>query len=113
MNYFSVLSQVPFLNDELDVAVLEIKDPDNLPPPLSLSIKAVPEQELTEVSTIGFRHSGQLSKFVEPGCDVIMADSDRAMAAIKWLRDEERRHRCNLLIDGKEHTTVNWNYDSK
>ena len=113
MLFFSISSQVPFLNDELDVAVLQLNRTDNLPPPLSLSTKNIPEQDFKDISTISYRQAGQPQKFIETGCGIFKQDSDLATAATKWLKDEERRQRCSLIIAGKEHSTLNWNYNGK
>ena len=107
------ISQVPFLNDDLGVAVLEIRESNSLPPPLSVSTKVASDMEITEVMTVGYRHCGTLKKFVESGIDIIMQESERALEAMEWLRVEERKHRCSLILDGEDHATANWNYHSK
>ena len=93
--------------------MLEIKEPVGLPPPLSVGTKDVPDTELTEVMTVGYRLCGTLKMFVESGCDVIMKDSERAFEAMEWLRVQERKYRCSLILDGEDHTVLNWKYDSK
>ena len=115
MSFDRFVPHVPFLNDDLGVAVLEIKDPVGLPPPLRVSAKDVPDSEQTQVMTAGYRlgTGGVQKKFVESGIDVIMKDSERAQEAVKWLGGEERKYRCSLILDGKDHTALNWKYDSE
>ena len=54
------LLQVHFLNDGIGVAVLEIREPNSLPLPLSISTEDISDMEKTEVLTVGCRHCGTL-----------------------------------------------------
>ncbi|XP_053377909.1 uncharacterized protein LOC123528709 [Mercenaria mercenaria] len=108
---FHFTQLVSFLDDELNVAILEIVDVDDLPPPVILSRKDIEAVKVNEVAVIGYGHKGTHSKHLDIKCQLVTPESDRATKALKWLKLEERKHRCNLLVRQKDPTAVYWHYD--
>ena len=33
------------------------------------------------------------------------------LQALKWLKLEERKHRCNMLVKHRDPAPINWHYD--
>lgn len=103
--------QVTFLDDELNVAILEIMTDEPLPPPIVLSKKDIEAAKVTKVALIGYGHKGSQSKHLDIKCEVVKPESERATKALKWLKNEERRYRCNLLVKNVDATGIRWHYN--
>lgn len=76
---FRLCSKVAFLDDSLNVAVLEVApSPEALPPPLALSRKNISSVGVSDVAVIGYGHRGSVSKHLDTKCAIIQPESDRA-----------------------------------
>ncbi|XP_052264142.1 uncharacterized protein LOC127867140 [Dreissena polymorpha] len=109
---FRLNSQVCYLDDDLNVAVLEVLDsPESFPPPVVLSRKHLPSQDVTDVAVIGYGHGKSQSKHLDIQCDLVKPISERANEALRWLKREERKQRCSLHVKGKDASLVTWHYN--
>ncbi|XP_053375266.1 antiviral innate immune response receptor RIG-I-like isoform X2 [Mercenaria mercenaria] len=81
------IEKVIFLNQDLDVAVLELANSDStLPPKMQLSKDDVDILNVKEVSLIGYGHPGKsYIKHLDPRCKLISAQSHRFLEAHTWL----------------------------
>ena len=75
---FGFRKLVPFLDETLNVAVLEISEPEGLPPPLVLCMKDARKVDGQEVTTIGYGLPGSYKKHINIRCKIVKQDSNRA-----------------------------------
>ncbi|KAL4226536.1 hypothetical protein ACF0H5_014521 [Mactra antiquata] len=108
---FHLCQLVSFLDDKLNIAVLEVYEYDSLPPPVTLSRKDIDLVKVNEVAVMGYGHRGSHSKHLDTKCALIKPDSDRAKQALKWLKIQERNRRCELMVDNQDTSSLNWNYN--
>ncbi|XP_053380815.1 uncharacterized protein LOC128548982 [Mercenaria mercenaria] len=94
-------------NVDLDVAVLEVTNPSNLPMKLNLC-KA--ESGVTNVSLIGYGHPGQIKKCLDPKCEIVHPNSHRILSAQAWLQQNINYFKSALHGIGRNSALVDKGY---
>ncbi|XP_053380796.1 uncharacterized protein LOC123549420 isoform X2 [Mercenaria mercenaria] len=92
---------------DLDVAVLEISNPSNLPMKLNLSKT---ESGVTNVSLIGYGHPGQIKKCLDPKCEIVHPNSHRILSAQAWLQQNRDYFKSALHGIGRDPALVDKGY---
>ncbi|XP_053380797.1 uncharacterized protein LOC128548974 [Mercenaria mercenaria] len=94
-------------NVDLDVAVLEISNPTNLPQKLKLRKAAT---WATEVSLIGYGHPGTPNKHLDPKCQIVTPSSKRIQSAQALLQQNSGYYRSELGKMGLDPGLVDTGY---
>ncbi|XP_053390917.1 uncharacterized protein LOC128553765 [Mercenaria mercenaria] len=94
-------------NVDLDVALLEVTNPSNLPMKLNL---CKDEIGVTNVSLIGYGHPGQIKKCLDPKCEIVHPNSHRILSAQAWLQQNKNFFKLALHGIGRNPALVDKGY---
>lgn len=95
-------------NEALDVAVLEIADPRDLPRSMFLSKE---EFSGSDISLVGYGNpKNPYRKYLDPKCKVIKPDSQRMRSVLAWLQQNRMTFKGALFECGQKPESVDLGY---
>lgn len=97
-------------NHELDVVVLEISNPFNLPMKMNLRTSDIDAVGITNVSLVGYGHPGQPKKCLDPTCQIINPSSEIIRLAQAWLQTKFTYYRSAIQEMARNPGLVNSGY---
>ncbi|WAR11981.1 hypothetical protein MAR_026161 [Mya arenaria] len=108
------LESYGYRDTEHDLAVLQIRNPDDhLPPPMLLRKEGIDPLFLNFISIIGFGHPEQNrtnKKNFEYKCQLVTPNSNEMRSALVWLKNYEHIFKKDLYVQGKDPKYVELGY---